>query len=207
MSIKPFLLSFTATALLAAPFILEADAPPQLAEVRVAPGPGQDTMVHGIAFHSVLLKRDAKSATLRVTAQNPSATPIRTEVAAELMMMPQTSPMARMVPPPREVAAAPIAVSLAPGQKIIQTITVKLPADVAKQLAAADKAAAKAKELPKNNAEVAIAMETPPRLYTMVREPAPPAKSTKQAQAQGEPAEAQGEPAQAQAKPQQLSAN
>jgi len=206
MSIKPFLLSFTATALLAAPFVLQADAPPQLAEVRVAPGPGQETMVNGINFHSVVLTRDAKTATLRVTATNPTATPIRTEVSAELMMMPQTSPMARMVPPPREVAAAPIAVSLAPGQKIIQTITVKLPADVAQQLAAADKAraaadkaraaAGKAKPSPNSDAELALELTRPPSLYTMVRESQPPAR----------PAQAQAR-AQAPAEPQRVSAN
>ena len=181
MSCKPFLLSFTATALLAAPFVLQADAPPQLAEVRVAPAPGQETVVNGINFHSVLLKRDAKTATLRVTAQNPTATPIRTEVAAELMMAPQTSPSARMVPPPRELATAPIAVDLAPGAKITQTITVKLPADVAQALAKADKAKAAPK---KKTDELTLDMMIAPSLYTMVRElPPPPVKQAQQAPA------------------------
>ncbi len=177
MSYKPFLLSFTATALLVAPFVLQADAPPQLAEVRVAPGPGQETMVNGVTFHSVLLKHDAKTATLQVTAQNPSASPIQTEVVAELMMRPSTSPMARMVPPPRELASSPFAVGLAPGEKVVQTITVKLPADVAAMLATVEAPKSAAKNA-KNAKQISLDLTaSPPSLYTMVRERPAPVKA------------------------------
>ncbi|HTM21545.1 MAG TPA: hypothetical protein VL172_13585 [Kofleriaceae bacterium] len=127
MRARGFLLSFTVTALVVAPFVLEAEAPPQFASVRVAPAPGQDSRVGQLTFHSELVKNDGKHAIIRVTTTNDTGQPVRADVVAALMQRPITSPMARMVPPPREVVTAELKLALAPGEHFGRTITVTLP--------------------------------------------------------------------------------
>ena len=176
MKYKPFLLSFTASALLAMPFAINAEAPPTMENVLVAPAPGQAAVVDGLSFQSVVLKHDAKGATIRVEAKNKTDARITTEVAASLMMSPSFSPMSRMVPPPREISNNALELSLAPGECFTKTLSVKLTEDVVKQLNVATDPDAVTAPNAINFASSA------PSLYASVRVVPPPQAPVAQAQ-------------------------
>lgn len=137
MRYKRFFLSFAATALLAAPFALNADSPPEPDNVLVAPAPGYTAVVDGLSFTSTVVKHDGKRALIQIKAKNDTGERISTEVVASLMQDAWASPMARMVPPPRELSADTIELGLDPGETFAKTLSVKLPADVVELLKAA----------------------------------------------------------------------
>jgi len=173
MRYRTFLLSFTATALLAAPFLLEAEAPPPFAQAKVAPAPGWDSEVGGLKFHSTLVKADKGVAIFKVETRNASETAIDTEVTASLMLHPSVSPMARMVPPPRELSVTAIHLTLAPGERFSRTITVKLPEEVSRQIAEA----ARAPRGPNAAPDDEMMMIRPPSFFATVRPTPAPAQA------------------------------
>ncbi len=134
MSYKKFTLSFAATALLASPFAINAKAPIVNDDIAVAPAFGENAIVDGLHFSSAIVKQDTKTATIRISAKNNTKKEVRTEVAAALMQRPATSPMARMVPMPQELAQNKVALRLSPGETFTKTITFKLPEFVTKEL-------------------------------------------------------------------------
>jgi hypothetical protein len=137
MRYKRFLLSFTATALIAAPFALNAEAPPTAADLLIAPAAGHTAVVDGLSVNSVVVKHDTKTALIQIKATNETEARITTEVVASLMQDAWASPMSRMVPPPRELSASNLELSLAPGESVTKSFTVKLPTDVTDALKAA----------------------------------------------------------------------
>lgn len=141
MQFKKFLLSFAATSLLITPLAINANGPATnpLEELVLAPAAGENAVVDGLSFQSEFLKHDGKTATIRVKATNETKSPISTKVTAALMQPPAVSPMARMVPMPREVAQNFLTMNLAPGESYSATITMKLPKDVTDRLLAASK--------------------------------------------------------------------
>jgi len=161
MRYRQFLLSFTATALLVTPLVLNAKAPPGM-KVRMAPVPGQDSRVNGLAFHSAIIKQDASGVTLRIDAKNDGYKPIDTEVVATLMMRPSSSPVRRMAPRARQLDANKLHIVLAPGKQFSKTFTVKLPKSVAQRMKRAAKSAPNKKIL-------APFRMSPPSFFTMVR--------------------------------------
>jgi hypothetical protein len=177
MSYKQFLLSFTATALLVSPFAIHADDAPEIVdEIAVAPAFGESALVEGLNVSSVILKQDTKTATIRFQAKNNTKKVIKTEVVASLMQRPMTSPMARMVPMPSEIAQNQLALRLAPGETFSKTITVKLPAHVTAQLVEWERSntpAAKKKVPQQQNLELAMLRPSAPSFFASVRAPAP----------------------------------
>ena len=129
MGHKRFLLSFTVTVLLVTPWVINAKSSAPLEDLQIAPAPGQTAVVAGLKVTSKVIKHDASTATLQLTASNETRARISTEVSAALMARPEVSPMARMVPMPRELSHNTVALDLAPGETITRTITVTLPAD------------------------------------------------------------------------------
>lgn len=186
MSYKQFLLSFTATALLVSPFAIHADAPEVIDEIAVAPAFGDSGLVEGLNVSSVILKQGAKNATIRVQAKNNTKKVITTELDALLMQRPMTSPMARMVPMPSEIAHQEIAMRLAPGETFTKTITVELPTHVIAQFKEWERnnkpANAKKKLTEEEQLQLAMLQPQPPSLFASLRlatpepTPAPQAK-------------------------------
>ena len=127
MPFRKFILSFASTALLVAPFAINANAPAAPDEIVVAPVHGENAVVEGLNFSSAVVKQDKSTATIHITAKNKTKKEVRTTVAAALMQRPVTSPMARMVPMPTEVAHAGVALRLAPGESVTKTVIVQLP--------------------------------------------------------------------------------
>jgi hypothetical protein len=134
MQYQKFLLSFAATTFLITPFAINAKPPAAQGNLIVAPASGENAIVVGLNFVSTLVKHDTKTATIHIKAKNDTKKLINAEVAASLMQTPSTSPMARMVPMPREIAQNQLALTLAPGETFTKTITVKLPKHVTEQL-------------------------------------------------------------------------
>ncbi len=177
MPFRKFILSFASTALLVAPFAINANAPATVDEIVVAPVHGENAVVEGLNFSSALVKQDKTTATIHITAKNNTKKEIRTDVAAALMQRPVTSPMARMVPMPTEVAQAGIALRLAPGESYSKTVVIQLPNYVSKQIEDYErtkkKSAKKAPSNSENNIEFLMTQPRAPSFFTSVRSAAP----------------------------------
>ncbi len=164
MNLSRFVLSFTCTTLLAAPFVLHAEDPaPVVPTFAVAPSPGGVGIVDGLQVETNILKEDKNSVTLAVKVQNPSNETVRTQVVAALMDPPEVSRMARMVPMPVEVASQIVPSAVEAGAGFETTVVIKKP----KGFDAQQQAAAKAASLPNVNAQ--FAAPPPQPLYAMAR--------------------------------------
>jgi hypothetical protein len=177
MPFRKFILSFASTALLVAPFAINANTPVVIDEIVVAPLHGENAVVEGLSFSSVVVKQDKSTATIHVTAKNNTKNEIRTNVAAALMQRPVTSPMARMVPMPTEVAHTGLALGLAPGESFSKTVVVQLPKYVTKQIEDWERVEKKSANKGGSNSEseFAFLMGQPsaPSFFTSVRSAAP----------------------------------
>ena len=178
MKYRKFLFSFTATALVIAPFVINAEAPPTLTELVVAPAAGEATLVDGLKFHSVVVDQDTRFATIRVTAKNDGDHRISTEVIAALMLEPSSSPMSRMAPMAREIAQSPIALSLAPGESFTKTVKVRVPTDVSDELKRFAEIAAAPNAAPEDSEAVSFRlMASAPALFASIHELPPPVEA------------------------------
>lgn len=187
MPYRKFILSFASTALLVAPFAINANAPAAIDEIVVAPVHGENAIVEGLNFSSAIVKQDKWTATIQITAKNKTKKVIRTEVAAAVMQRPVTSPMARMVPMPTEVAQNRLALELAPGESFSKMVVVKLPKHVTKELeaweASAKTRSPKASATPRDQLNILGFQPSAPSFFTSVRAAAPaptPAPQAKQ---------------------------
>ena len=123
MKYKSFALSFAATALMLSPFALHA-VPDQEPIIEVAPQRGDEVQIDGALVSAKVLGRNKKGITIAVTARNTTDRVIALDLQATAMARVESSPMARMVQMPREVATRELAVVVEPGKQIRTTVVI-----------------------------------------------------------------------------------
>ncbi len=134
---------------------------PASGDPEPAPEPGK-AEYHGLKLEASVEGKPGQAAVLCFRAHNPTDEAMEADMEVALMESPPSSPMARMVPMPRERARRAVHVALGPGERMEKRFTiddVKLPKKKKKARRGDNKSPVLA----------ALAMQASPTLFAEVR--------------------------------------
>ncbi len=94
-----------------------------------APGAGETTVVDGLKVRATLARREGKRLVVMVSAENPSPAELSRTLRVEVSERPPSSPMARMIPMPRQVGSTVLEVVLGPGKQLQKELVIMATSD------------------------------------------------------------------------------
>lgn len=124
MNRHAFLIGFFSTALLTAPFILNARKPPT-PKLTVAPQGTTAATVDGIGFKATILEHKGDTLRVKLTGTNETGKRLDTKLVLAVNGAPPMRRIARMAPIPREVVRAEVAISLLNNEMLDRIVTLK----------------------------------------------------------------------------------
>ena len=122
---RTFSTVFIGLIFVATPFYLGARTAPQGLSGLTTQARVTTATVHSIQVTSRLDTRSQSDLKVAITAHNPTAKPTTARVKVDVYERAPSSPMARMVPPPRYHGSHILELTLAPHQRLTRTVLIK----------------------------------------------------------------------------------